>query len=85
MKTRLLVHIALNARNERVNVLVSSGGLLAAFQWDADESVRSLNNKRHDYWRNFAHDDSIHDWKARVKRSYGAVRFQRVFLEGEAV
>lgn len=81
MKTRVTVHIALNAKNQRVGSAVSASGVLIPFGGYIGDEWR---NRKADYWLSgFSAMESVAYWKSHAK-SCGAVRFQRVILEGDA-
>lgn len=83
IKHRTLVRIALNAKGKRVSCLVSTGGMLIPFdEWNETDSIDALKNRNHDFWLQFSFDNSLREWKERVKQNYNAVRFQRVMLVG---
>ena len=83
MKTRIVVHIALNAKNERVSLLVSVAGQLIPIRYC---TMNSLTDRTAMEWLgdNFCAFASIANWKSDVKNWYKAVRFQRVTLIGES-
>lgn len=83
MKTRIVVHIALNAKNERVSLLVSVAGQLIPFCYFA---IDCLTDRTAMKWLddNFCTVESIANWKDYIKNRYKAVRFQRVTLIGES-
>ena len=83
MKTRIVVHVALNAKNERVNMLVSAGGQLIPFRYCA---IDGLTDRTASQWidYNFCTFEAVAHWKYDVKKRYRAVRFQRVTLIGES-
>ena len=83
MKTRIVVHIALNAKNERVNLLVNVAGQLIPFRYCA---IDDLTDRTAMKWldANFRTFATIALWKYDVKKRYRAVRFQRVTLIGES-
>ena len=81
MKTRVVVHIALNAKGERVGKLFCLDGRLVPF---SDENAPSKDLK----WilrgiSEFHTSPSLKKWKDYCKRVERAVRFQRVILLGE--
>lgn len=75
MKTRIAVHIALNAKNERVSSLVEAAGRLIPF-----EGFRPhiWHKRRSSEWigMHFNVLESVPFWKARCKKWHKAVRFQ---------
>ena len=82
MKTRMVVHIALNAKNERVGKLFCCAGRFIPF---GDNDSLEKDNK---YLARYTGDlfytmPSLKHWKAYCKRAEKAVRFQRVTLLGE--
>ena len=85
MKTRTVVHIALNAKNERVGNLVEvvgrlipfGGGSLVLSYWTKRKASTWIEND----WYTMG---SLKEWKAYCKEAYKAVRFQRVTLIGES-
>ena len=87
MKTRIVVHIALNAKGERVFGAVESCGRILPFEVNTINQIiktQKVGNLS-PYWmsdrlRSF---DSVKYWKNRAKQTYRAVRFQRVTLLGE--
>ena len=81
MKTRVVVHIALNAKGERVGKLFCCAGRFIPF---SDENAPSNDVK----WilrgiSVFHTSPSLKKWKDYCKRAERAVRFQRVTLLGE--
>ena len=83
MKTRIVVHIALNAKNERVNTLLHVGGQLIPFRYC---SLEDITDRTAMQWigYGFCTFETIANWKSYVKKRYRAVRFQRVTLIGES-
>ena len=82
IKHRTLVHIALNAKGERVNMLVQVGGQLIPFLYCSLDGITDRTAMQWvDY--NFCTFEDIAHWKSDVKKRYRAVRFQRVTLLGE--
>ena len=83
MKTRIVVHIALNAKNERVGSLVEAAGRLIPFYGFRPHlwSKRSSSE-----WIDMHFDalESVQFWKVHCKKSDKVVRFQRVTLIGES-
>lgn len=87
MKTRTVVHIALNAKNERVGNLVEVAGRLIQFDgygiayfsiaWRGRNSSTWI---RDDY----STECSLKKWKKDAAKFDKAVRFQRVTLIGES-
>ena len=81
MKTRIVVHIALNAKGERVGKLFCLDGRLIPL---SDENAPSKDAK----WllrgiSEFYTSPSLKHWKGYCKRAERAVRFQRLTLLGE--
>ena len=85
MKTRTVVHIALNAKNERVCNLVEVAGRLIPFGgdslWLAYWPKRKVSTLIKDGWATI---ESLKEWKDYRKEASKAVRFQRVTLIGES-
>ena len=82
MKTRIVVHIALNAKNERVGKLFCCAGRFIPFS--DDESLEEDNKMMARYTGDlFDTNHSVKHWKDYCKRVERAVRFQRVTLLGE--
>ena len=83
MKTRTVVHIALNAKNERVGVMAQAAGKFIPFGSNLPSSFR---NRTASAWieMGFGSFPSICYWKQYTKRAANAVRFQRVTLIGES-
>ena len=82
MKTRMVVHIALNAKNERVGKLFCCAGRFIPFS--DDESLEKDNKTLARYTGNlFYQMPSVKHWKDYCKIVEKAVRFQRVTLLGE--
>jgi len=83
MKTRIVVHIALNAENERVGSLVEVAGRLINFDvfrphiWSKRSSSKWIGML-------FNTLESVPFWKAQCKKSHKVARFQRVTLIGES-
>lgn len=83
MKTRLLVHIALNAKGARVGYLVCAAGRFIPFQGNTE--FEHDRNERPSFWlENFSSFHSVYHFKSFAKQWFRAVRFQRVILEGDA-
>lgn len=80
MKTRSVVHIALNAKNQRVGSAVAASGVLIPFGGHLLPHWKHY--KANDWLFGFYAMESLAYWKSHAK-SCGAVRFQRVILEGE--
>ena len=86
MKTRMVVHIALNAKNERVCILVDTCGRLIPHYGDAlVTDLRRWKKLRASVWikGDLETNASLKEWKLYCKQSEKAVRFQRVTLLGE--
>ena len=84
MKTRIVVHIALNAKNERVCYLMCVAGRFIPF---SDNSELQKEAKRQtSFWLygGFYMVESVKSWKSYCKSVENAVRFQRVTLIGES-
>ena len=82
MKTRMVVHIALNAKNERVGYLMCVAGRFIPFS--DSESLEKDNKTMARYTGNlFSTMPSVKHWKSYSKSVEKAVRFQRVTLIGE--
>ena len=83
MKTRIVVHIALNAKNERVGFLGLFGGRMVPFSNVNFDDLKSHNSNELSLI-NFGVASGISCWKSRMKRTRSAVRFQRATLIGES-
>ena len=82
MKTRIVVHIALNAKGERVGKLFCCAGRFIPFS--DDNSLEKDNKTLARYTGDlFYAVPSVKHWKGYCKRVEHAVRFQRVTLLGE--
>ena len=82
MKTRIVVHIALNAKGERVGKLFCCAGRFIPF--GDDDSLEKDNKTLARYTgKLFYTTTSVKHWKDYCKRAERAVRFQRVTLLGE--
>ena len=85
MKTRIVVHIALNAKNEQVSNLVEVAGRLIPFEGGslglAYWSKRKASTWIKDDWATM---ESLKEWKDFCKEASKAVRFQRITLIGES-
>ena len=82
MKTRMVVHIALNAKGKRVGKLFCSAGRFLPFS--DDNSLEKDNKTLARYTGNlFYAMPSVKHWKSYCKCVEKAVRFQRVTLLGE--
>lgn len=83
MKNRIVVHIALNAKNERVGHLVEVAGRLIPFYGSVD--FKNDVNKPTSFWmKDYLAMPTLHKWKSFSKEADKAVRFQRVMLVGGA-
>ena len=82
MKTRIVVHIALNAKGERCGSMVEVAGRLLPF--GGYVNFEEWKNKKASCWldQGFGALSSFEEWKIYTKK-YNAVRFQRVTLLGE--
>ena len=86
MKTRIVVHIALNAKNERVACLVCVAGRFIPFDgYTFTERLKAWERRTVDEWMDsdYCVEESIADWKFFSRRCKNAVRFQRATLLGE--
>ena len=83
MKTRMVVHIALNAKNERVGYLMCVAGRFIPF---CDNSILQEEKRPASFWiyGRFYVVYSVKHWKSYSKSVEKAVRFQRVTLIGES-
>ena len=84
MKTRIVVHIALNAKCERVGCLMCVVGKFIPF---SDGSKLQKEARRPSlFWLygGFYIVESVKAWKSYCKSVEKAVRFQRVTLIGES-
>ena len=87
MKTRVVVHIALNAKNERVGNLVEAAGRLIPFEGYslAEFSIAWRDRNSSEWVRDDYHTErSLKKWKKDAAKFDNAVRFQRVTLIGES-
>lgn len=84
MKTRIVVHIALNAKNERVGCLVNVCGILIGFS--GDHSFVGFKSQPVNHWLTIGNRSmkSLKKWKEKMKVVENSVRFQRVTLIGES-
>ncbi len=87
MKTRILVHIALNAKNERVGCLVVACGQLIPLTYCDKSDLNRFKSRADSMWLalDWSVESSLEEWKKSQREYELAVRFQRVILEGEAV
>jgi len=78
---RTMVHIALNAKNERVGCLVATCGKFIPFTHYADDLI-DMKHRKINYWMNadWGMFDSVKEWKRFKRQASRAVRFQRVML-----
>ena len=86
MKTRIVVHIALNAKGERVGCLVCVAGRFIPFNgWSFTERLIAWEQRAVTEWMDYDYsvEESLEEWKDFLKRYNGAIRFQRVTLLGE--
>ena len=87
MKTRIVVHIALNAKNEQVSNLVEVAGRLIPFAFGGGSLGLAYWTKCktstwiEDDWHTMG---SLKKWKNYCKKASWAVRFQRITLIGES-
>ena len=87
MKTRTVVHIALNAKNERVGNLVEVAGRFIPFEgwcftqrsdaWSCRSAMGWIDN-------DYGTESTLKKWKKDAAKFDKAVRFQRVTLIGES-
>ena len=82
MKTRIVVHIALNAKGERVGKLFCCAGRFIPF---SDNDSLEKDSKTFSRYTGdlFYTMPSVKHWKGYCMRVEKAVRFQRVTLLGE--
>ncbi len=82
LKNRIVLHIGLNAKNQRVGSAVEACGRLIPFGGYVNSE---WSEKRAEYWldNGFGAFESVAYWKEHAKND-GAVRFQRVTLIGGA-
>ena len=86
MKTRVVVHIALNAKGERVGNLVEAAGRLIPFEgYSLAEFSIAWRAKNSSVWirADYLTARSLKKWKKDAAKFDKAVRFQRVILLGE--
>ena len=86
MKTRMVVHIALNAKNEQVGNLVETAGRLIPFEgWCFTQRSEILACRSASEWINcdYGTESTLKQWKKLAVKFDSAVRFQRVTLIGE--
>ena len=87
MKTRIVVHIALNAKNERVGSLVEAAGRLIPFEgWCFTRFYKEWGDRETSEWINddYSTEPTLNKWKKEAAKFDNAVRFQRVTLIGES-
>ena len=87
MKTRVVVHIALNAKNERVGCLVEAAGRLITFEgWCLTRFHKEWSDREASEWINddYSTESTLNKWKKDAAKFDKAVRFQRVTLIGES-
>ena len=88
MKTRIVVHIALNAKGERVLGAVESCGRIFPFEVGTINRIIETQKKgiQSAYFTSnrLSSFESVKYRKRRSKKTYKAVRFQRVTLIGES-
>ena len=84
MKTRMVVHIALNAKNERVGSLVEAAGRLIPFYYASKLQKEAIRPTSFWLYDGFYTIQSVKYWKSYCKSVKNAVRFQRVTLIGES-
>ena len=85
MKTRTVVHIALNAKNERVGNLVEVAGRLIPFG-GGSLGLACWTKRKASTWieADWHTMGSLKEWKDYCKEASKAVRFQRITLIGES-
>lgn len=87
MKTRTVVHIALNAKNERVSIMIAICGMLIPFDGELmSQGLTYWPKRKASTWikDDWATMESLKEWKDYCKESNNAVRFQRITLIGES-
>ena len=87
MKTRIVVHIALNAKNERVGNLVEAAGRLIPFDgYGLAEFSIAWRGRNSSTWirDDYNTECSLKKWKKDAAKFDKAVRFQHVTLIGES-
>ena len=83
----MVVHIALNAKNERVGSLVEVAGRLIAFEgWYFTKFYKKWRDREVIEWinDNYCTEPTLNKWKKEAAKFDDAVRFQRVTLIGES-
>ena len=83
MKNRMVVHIALNAKNERVGLLVEVVGIFIPF-YDSVDFKKDVNKSNSFWMSTYVTIPTLSYWKRFSKEVDQAVRFQRVTLVGGA-
>ena len=86
MKTRTVVHIALNSKNERVGNLVEVAGRFIPFEgWCFTQRSEIWACRSASEWINcdYGTVSTLKKWKKESAEFDSAVRFQRVTLIGE--
>ena len=83
MKTRIVVHIALDKSGFRVGKLFCVAGRFVPFG-DFDNLSSDKDRPTHYFTSGFYTMPSVQYWKGYCKRVDKAVRFQRVTLIGES-
>ena len=84
MKTRIVVHIALNAKGKRVGALFCVAGRFIPFYCDSKLQKEAIRPTFFWIYDGFYTVESVTHWKSYCKSVEKAVRFQRVTLLGEA-
>ena len=84
MKTRTVVHIALNAKNERVGYLMCVAGRFIPFSDNSELQKEARRPSSFWLYDGFYTVVSVKAWKSYSKSVEKAVRFQRVTLIGES-
>lgn len=87
MKTRIAVHIALNAKNKRVGSLVEAAGRLIPFEgWCFTRFHKEWSDREASEWINddYSTEPTLKEWKKEATKFDNAARFQRVTLTGES-
>lgn len=82
MRRRIVCHVALNAKNQQVGVLINVCGRLVRMSLFIPSQFLRLSTKN---WMNedWFITKSVADWKDRIVKPRGAVRYQRVIIEGD--
>ena len=84
MKTRIVVHIALNAKGERVGYLMCAAGKFITFSDDSKLQKEARRPTSFWLYDGFYMVASVNAWKGYSKSVEKAVRFLRVTLVGES-